>query len=88
MLARNKGRIFPSSEIYERVWGQEFLENDNSLLTHIRNLREKLSDTVKTQNTLKLFGEWVIRLKRKLRIGLTTELMLLFVISLVITILE
>ncbi len=56
LLARNKGRIFPSSEIYERVWGQEFLENDNSLLTHIRNLREKLSDTVKNSKYIKLFG--------------------------------
>ncbi len=37
LLARNKGRVFPSNEIYERIWGQEFLENDNSLLTHIRN---------------------------------------------------
>ncbi|HID0860912.1 TPA: response regulator transcription factor [Clostridium botulinum] len=53
LLARNKGRIFPSSEIYERVWGQEFLENDNSLLTHIRNLREKLSDTVKNSKYIK-----------------------------------
>ncbi|HDK7139566.1 TPA: response regulator transcription factor [Clostridium botulinum] len=53
LLARNKGRVFPSSEIYERVWGQEFLENDNSLLTHIRNLREKLNDTVKNSKYIK-----------------------------------
>ncbi|MHB9946753.1 DNA-binding response regulator [Clostridium botulinum] len=53
LLARNKGRIFPSSEIYERVWEQEFLENDNSLLTHIRNLREKLNDTVKNSKYIK-----------------------------------
>ncbi|NFI83967.1 response regulator transcription factor [Clostridium botulinum] len=53
LLARNKGRIFTSSEIYERVWGQEFLENDNSLLTHIRNLREKLNDTVKNSKYIK-----------------------------------
>lgn len=33
--------------------GQEFLENDNSLLTHIRNLREKLSDTVKNSKYIK-----------------------------------
>ncbi|HCL4446439.1 TPA: response regulator transcription factor [Clostridium botulinum] len=53
LLARNKGRVFPSSELYERVWGQEFLENDNSLLTHIRNLREKLNDTVKNSKYIK-----------------------------------
>ncbi|NFK79465.1 response regulator transcription factor [Clostridium botulinum] len=53
LLARNKGRVFPSSELYERIWGQEFLENDNSLLTHIRNLREKLNDTVKNSKYIK-----------------------------------
>lgn len=53
LLARNKGRVFPSSDLYERVWGQEFLENDNSLLTHIRNLREKLNDTVKNSKYIK-----------------------------------
>lgn len=53
LLCKNKGRIFSSDEIYERVWGQEFLENDNSLLTHIRNLREKLNDTVKNSKYIK-----------------------------------
>lgn len=53
LLAKNKGRVFSSNEIYERVWEQEFLENDNSLLTHIRNLREKLNDTVKNSKYIK-----------------------------------
>ncbi|WP_050607286.1 response regulator transcription factor [Clostridium niameyense] len=53
LLSKNKGRIFSSNEIYERVWEQEFLENDNSLLTHIRNLREKLEDTVKNSKYIK-----------------------------------
>lgn len=53
LLGRNKGRIFSSNEIYERIWKEEFLESDNSLLTHIRNLREKLNDTVKNSKYIK-----------------------------------
>lgn len=53
LLAKNRGRVFSSSEIYERVWGEEFLESDNSLLTHIRNLREKINDTVKNSKYIK-----------------------------------
>ena len=53
LLGKNKGRIFPSNEIYERIWEEEFLESDNSLLTHIRNLREKLNDTVKNSKYIK-----------------------------------
>ncbi|SHJ27349.1 DNA-binding response regulator, OmpR family, contains REC and winged-helix (wHTH) domain [Clostridium cavendishii DSM 21758] len=53
LLARNKDRIFSSEEIYERVWGEKFMESDNSLLTHVRNLREKLNDTVKNSKYIK-----------------------------------
>lgn len=53
LLGKNKGRIFSSNEIYERIWEEEFLESDNSLLTHIRNLREKLNDSVKNSRYIK-----------------------------------
>jgi len=53
LLGKNKGRIFSSNEIYERIWEEDFLESDNSLLTHIRNLREKLNDSVKNSRYIK-----------------------------------
>ncbi len=53
LLAKNKGIIFSSDKIYESVWKENFLENDNSLLTHIRNLREKLNDSVKNSKYIK-----------------------------------
>lgn len=53
LLLKNQGKIFSGRNLYESVWGEEYLENDNSVLTHIRNLREKLNDTVKNSRYIK-----------------------------------
>ena len=47
LLMSNVGKIYTSEVIYNMVWNETYLENDNSVITHIRNLREKLGDTVK-----------------------------------------
>lgn len=47
LLMSNQGRVYTSQLIYEQVWNEAYLENDNSVITHIRNLREKLGDKVK-----------------------------------------
>lgn len=53
LLLKNQGRIYSTQLIYEKVWNEEYLENDNSVLTHIRNLREKLGDKVKEAKYIK-----------------------------------
>ncbi|WP_379146183.1 response regulator transcription factor [Paenibacillus sp. sgz500992] len=53
LLARNKGRVFTSRDIYELVWEDTYLESDNTVLTHIRNLRDKLGDTVKNSKYIR-----------------------------------
>lgn len=47
LLMSNKGRIYTSEMIYNTVWNEEYLENDNSVITHMRNIREKLGDKIK-----------------------------------------
>ena len=43
LLAVNKGRVLTYEQIYQRVWGEEALGNENNAVgCHIRNLREKL----------------------------------------------
>ena len=41
LLAKNKGKVFSIANIYESVWNQEFLESDNTVMVHIRKIREK-----------------------------------------------
>lgn len=53
LLASHKGRVYSTKMLYELIWKDTFLENDNSVITHIRNLREKLGDRVKESKYIK-----------------------------------
>lgn len=53
LLASNKGRVYSTRTIYELIWKDAFLENDNSVLVHIRNLREKIGDKFKESKYIK-----------------------------------
>ena len=43
-LCENKGRVVPSEEIFESVWGEKYLDNNNTVMAHIARLREKLHE--------------------------------------------
>lgn len=36
-------KIFTKSNIYESVWGEDFLEYDNTINVHISHIRNKLA---------------------------------------------
>lgn len=42
LLLRNKGMVLSVSQIYERVWREEFCASENTVMMHIANLRNKL----------------------------------------------
>ncbi len=44
LLWVNKGMVFKIENIYEKVWGQEYFDNNNTVMVHIRKLREKIED--------------------------------------------
>ena len=42
LLMCNLGRVFPAEEIYRRVWGEEAYASENTVMVHIRRIREKI----------------------------------------------
>lgn len=42
LLATNVGRVFSTDEIFERVWNEKMYEANNTVMVHIRRLREKI----------------------------------------------
>ena len=42
LLARHPGIVFSTEQIYERVWKDSFWQADNTVMVHIRHLREKI----------------------------------------------
>lgn len=53
LLARHKDQVFSSKAIYEEVWQEAFYGSDAIIMTHIRNLRDKLGDSIKEQKYIK-----------------------------------
>lgn len=53
LLAANRNVVFSSRNIYESVWSEEFYQSDATIMTHIKNIREKLGDSVKNSKYVK-----------------------------------
>ena len=44
LLARNPGRVFSKEQIYDIVWKESYSGDYNIIMSHIRNIREKIED--------------------------------------------
>ena len=53
LLASNKDRVFSTDEIFERVWNEKVYEVNNTVMVHIRRLREKIEDNSRSPKILK-----------------------------------
>ncbi|GAA3408744.1 response regulator transcription factor [Paenibacillus hodogayensis] len=53
LLARNRGIVFSIEKIYESVWNEAFYESDNTVMVHIRKIREKLETTPRQPKYIK-----------------------------------
>lgn len=42
LLANNVGRVFSTDDIFERVWNEKIYEANNTVMVHIRRIREKI----------------------------------------------
>ena len=45
-LCENRGKVISSEELFEVVWGEKFLDRNNTVVVHIRNLREKMREVI------------------------------------------
>lgn len=54
LLMRNAGRVFPAEEIYRRIWGEEPYATENTVMVHIRRIREKIELNPKEPEYLKV----------------------------------
>ncbi|WP_144934953.1 response regulator transcription factor [Paenibacillus sp. 32O-W] len=57
VLARNRGIVLSMEQIYEEVWNEPFFEANNTLMVHIRKIREKIEkDPSKPQYIKTVWG--------------------------------
>ncbi|MBC8590156.1 VanR-ABDEGLN family response regulator transcription factor [Wansuia hejianensis] len=43
-LCHNRGKVVSSEELFEAVWGEKYLDNNNTVMAHIGRLREKMEE--------------------------------------------
>lgn len=45
LLSENRGRVISSEQLFEQVWKEKYFKNsNNTVMVHIRHLREKMGD--------------------------------------------
>ena len=53
MLMKSPGRVFTKMQIYEEVNGDYYANDDNTMMVHISNLRDKIEDDPKNPRYIK-----------------------------------
>ncbi|MCM3698757.1 response regulator transcription factor [Paenibacillus macerans] len=44
LLMKNAGRVFTKAHIYEQVWGEEYMGDENLVMVYISKIRDKIED--------------------------------------------
>jgi two-component system response regulator VanR len=53
-LCANRGRVISSEELFHEVWGDKYFSNsNNTVMVHIRHLREKMNDSAERPKYIK-----------------------------------
>lgn len=53
LLARNRGIVWSIEKLYETVWKEAYFDSDNTVMVHIRKIREKLEENPRKPKYIK-----------------------------------
>ena len=52
-LCTRQGKVVSSEELFEAVWGEKFMDSNNTVMSHIARLREKMHENSKKPKFIK-----------------------------------
>jgi two-component system response regulator VanR len=52
-LCEQRGKVVSSEELFEAVWGEKYLDNNNTVMAHIGRLREKMKEPARNPKFIK-----------------------------------
>ena len=59
VLGSNQGRVVSSEELFHEVWGEKYFSNsNNTVMVHIRHLREKMRDSADHPDSFPKAGQY------------------------------
>ena len=53
LLCENAGSVVSSEKIFETVWKEDYLDSNNTVMVHIRRIREKLKEPARNPKIIK-----------------------------------
>lgn len=53
LFMKNIDKVFTKKQLYENVWNEDYLGDDNTIMVHISNIREKIEDNPRKPKYLK-----------------------------------
>ena len=53
MLCENRGQVISAEKLFESVWGEKYLDRNNTVMVHIRRLREKMGEPGRSPRFIK-----------------------------------
>ena len=53
MLCENRGHVISAERLFETVWGEKYLDRNNTVMVHIRRLREKMGEPSRNPRFIK-----------------------------------
>ena len=52
-LASNRGKVISSEKLFKKVWKEKYFDSNNTVMVHIRRIREKLGENTKNPKFIK-----------------------------------
>lgn len=53
LLCKNAGNVVSTEEIFEKIWNEKYLDSNNTVMVHIRRIREKLNEPSRNPKFIK-----------------------------------
>ena len=52
-ISRKQGKVVSSEELFEAVWKEKYLDNNNTVMAHIARIRDKMHETARKPKFIK-----------------------------------
>ena len=52
-LCEHQGQVIPSEELFEKVWKEKYFDGNNTVMTHIARIREKMHESPRKSKYIK-----------------------------------
>lgn len=53
LLCKNAGKVVSTEEIFEKIWNEKYLDSNNTVMVHIRRIREKFNEPSRNPKFIK-----------------------------------